>query len=300
MELPYNASKQPIVDFIPFDGLKFKTVFWQAPESVPYKGRILWVHGFAESSTIYTEFFDKLSDLGFDIFFFDQRGAGETSPDEDHGKTNEQLVYKDLDFMIKKNLEISKRGDKSLILMGHLMGGGIALNYGIKGTYKEVISSIIVSGPEVLLHPNTAPNFILKGFAGFAAKHLPNFRINAGLNYDYITSNEKYRDYIKSNVDKFWITGPLFHGMLTRGEALTKPEYTAKFDPNISVMVCHGTEDKINWLDGSKKFYDLLNDNVDKEFVPIEGARHNLASEKEEYIKQFLDKIVEFVDKHQH
>lgn len=298
MELPYTPKKQPVVEFIPFDGLKFKTVTWKAPDSVEYRGRIIYVHGFAESSTIYTEFFDRLSELGFDIFFFDQRGAGETSPEKDHGKTNDSLVFKDLDFMLKKNLDLSRNSDQRFILMGHLMGGGIALNYAIKGTYKEYIKTIIVTGPEVLLHPSTSPNFLLKGFASFANKCLPNFRIDAGLNFDYITSNEEYTKYLKANIKKFWITSPLFYGMLTRGEALTKPEFASKFDPNISLLVFHGTEDHVNWIDGTKKFFSLLNDNVDKEFVPVEGARHSLAIEQEKYIKQILDKIVEFTSNH--
>ncbi|EGV62748.1 hypothetical protein CANTEDRAFT_115469 [Yamadazyma tenuis ATCC 10573] len=293
--IPYSPKKEPKVEFIPFDGLKFKTVFWE--HTGTYKGRILFVHGFSEDSLIYTEFFDRLSDLGFDIFFFDQRGAGETSDTKDIGKTNEAHTFNDLDFMIKKNLEITPHKDDKLILMGHSMGGGIILNYGIRGKYKEYVKTIIATAPEVLLHPSTSPNFILKGFGTFASKYLPNVRIDAGLNYDYITSNEKWIKYIKGHNKKFWITGPLFMGMLERGEALTKSHYVAKFDPDISLLVFHSKNDHVNWYEGTKKFYDLLNDNVHKELVSFDDAQHSLCIEVDKYVDQLLEKIVEFTSK---
>ncbi|CAH6722785.1 monoglyceride lipase [[Candida] jaroonii] len=300
VKVPYTPKKQPVIEFIPFDGLKFKTEFWQHAEGSTYIGRILYVHGFAEDSKMYCEYFDILSDLGFDIFFFDQRGAGETSPEKDHGKTNESLVYKDLEFIIKKNLESMKQKDpkEKLILMGHSMGGGIVLNYAVKGKYRDQIRAIVATGPMVLLHPSTAPNFLLKTFSNLAYKLAPNFRLDAGLNINYVTSNEKWQKYIAGHTKKFWITSNLFHGMLHRGENLTKPEYVSSFDPDIPVLVFHGTNDQINWLDGTKKFIDLLHDNVDKEFVPIKNARHSLAVEVDPLRDQVIDKIVDYFKTH--
>lgn len=68
IEIPYKTENEPEVGFIEFDKANFKTVTWKAPESVPYKGRIVYVHGFSEHATIYTEYFDKLSQK--DTIFF--------------------------------------------------------------------------------------------------------------------------------------------------------------------------------------------------------------------------------------
>lgn len=299
--LPYTPKIEPVVEYIPYDGLKFKTVFYEHPKDVEYKGRILWVHGFSEDSLIYTEFLDRLALLGFDAFFFDQRGAGETSPDSEQGRTNEFYTFDDLDFMIKKNLELNPYKDdpkfSKLILGGHSMGGGIVLNYGIRGKYKDNIRAIITTGPEVDVHPSTAPNFLLKGIASLSYKLMPNFRLDAGLNYDYISSNKKWIDYIKANKKKFWMSATLFHTMTVRGHALLKPEYVAKFNPNISLLLFHGTDDHINHFEASKKFFDLLNDNVDKEFVPVKNGRHSLFIETEDIVDSLLKKIVSFAEK---
>lgn len=87
------------------------------------------------------------------MFFFDQRGAGFTSPGKLKGLTDEFHTFDDLDYFLKKNIdEISSRENKKLYLMGHSMGGGIALNYGIKGKYKDYLNGIAVTGPLILLH----------------------------------------------------------------------------------------------------------------------------------------------------
>lgn len=299
--LPYTPKIQPVVEYIPYDGLKFKTVFYEHPKDTEFKGRLVWVHGFSEDSLIYTEFLDKLAGLGFDVFFFDQRGAGETSPGSGEGRSNEEHTFKDLDFMIKKNLEANPYKNDAkfnrLLLGGHSMGGGIVLNYGIRGKYKENIKGIIATGPLIEVHPSTAPNAALKLLANISYKLMPNFRLDAGLNYDYITSNEKWVDYIKKSKDKFWMSSALFHDMSARGEALLKPEYVAKFDPNISLLIFHGTDDHINYFNSTEKFYKLLNDNVDKEFVPIKDARHSLLIETDDILELILNKIVAFSQK---
>lgn len=123
------------------------------PDGKQLKGRIVWVHGFSEYSKIYVRWFDHLNQAGYEIFFYDQRGAGLTSPGKLKGITNEFHAFDDLDFFLKKNIdEIKKRENKKLFLGGHSMGGGICLNYGVNGKYKDHLSGIAVTGPLVLLH----------------------------------------------------------------------------------------------------------------------------------------------------
>lgn len=298
VEIPYKTDNEPEIKFIEFDKANFKTVTWKAPDSVPYKGRIVYVHGFFEHATIYTEYFDKLSQKGYDIFFFDQRGAGETSPGNEVGKTDEAHTFKDLDFMIKKNLELRRDSSEKLFLMGHLMGGGIVLNYAIKGVYKEHIKGIVACAPLVLLHPNTQPNIVLRTLSPVINKLLPTFKIDSKLNYDYITSNEGWKKYIMAHDTKLIGTARQFYDMFARGEALTKLNFVCKFNPETSVLLLHGTNDNINWIDGTKKFFGLLSNKIDKELFQVEGGRHSLFIENETIFKQVFDKVVAYLDSH--
>lgn len=93
-----------------------------------------------------------MSLAGYEVFFFDQRGAGLTSPGKLKGITNEHHTFHDLDFFIDKNLkEIKDRENNKIFLLGHSMGGGIILNYGVKGTHKDQLRGILASGPLIRL-----------------------------------------------------------------------------------------------------------------------------------------------------
>lgn len=296
--LPYEAKGEPVIDFIPFNGAKFKTVTWKVPSDVEYKGKIIYVHGFFEHSSIYTEVFDKLSQAGYEVFFFDQRGAGATSPGKEVGKTDEYHVFNDLEFMIKHNLDARTNPDEKFILGGHSMGSGIVLNYGIQGKYKDHIRAIFAVGPLIKLHPNTEPNIVLRTLAPVLNKLLPTFKIDSKLNYDYITSNEKWKNYIKSHDTKLIGTVRQFNDMFVRGEKLTKKEYVDKFGPNIPLLLLHGTNDNINYIEGTKKFYELLNDKSNVEFIQVEGGRHSLLIENEEIFNKVFKDLTKFLDSH--
>lgn len=296
--IPYTPKGTPVVDFLPFDGIKFKTVTWAADSDVPYKGKVIFVHGFAEYSTLYTHFFDKLSQEGYEIFFFDQRGAGETSPGAEVGKTDEYHVFNDLDFMIKTNLDKRTNPAEKFVLMGHSMGGGICLNYGIRGKYKEHIRNIVTCGPLVTIHERSQPNIVLRTFAPVVSKLVPNWKIDTKLNYDFITSNEGWKKYIRLHDTKLVGTARQLCDMLNRGEALLKKDYAARFDPDIPLLLLHGTEDNINDFESSRKFFELLSDNVEKKFLPVEGGLHSLFIENEKIFKLVFAEVLDFLEKH--
>lgn len=294
--LPYTAKGTPLEAAVEFDGLTFKTVTWKPPSDVPYKGKIIYVHGFCEHSSIYTEFFDKVSQKGFEIFFFDQRGAGDTSPGKYQGKTDERHTFRDLDFMIKKELDARSNPEEKFFLGGHSMGGGIVLNYAIRGTYKDNIRGVFCSGPLVELHPKTKPNFLVRALQPVINAAVPSLKIDSKLNYDFITSNELWKNYIKQKDSKLIGTVRQFNDMFVRGEKLTDKEYVASFDRAIPLLVLHGTTDYINDISGTKKFFAVLPKDVKSEFVPVEGGRHSLFLEREDLQDSVLAKVVEFLE----
>ncbi|OBA20138.1 alpha/beta-hydrolase [Metschnikowia bicuspidata var. bicuspidata NRRL YB-4993] len=296
--IPHDPIGTPITEKVKCNGLDFETVTWKVPPNVEYKGKIVYVHGFAEHCSIYTEFFDKLSQLGYEVLFFDQRGAGETSPGKQVGKTDEYHTFKDLDFMIKRALDAREDKTEKLFLGGHSMGGGIALNYGIMGKHRDDIRAIFVSGPLVTLHPKTQPNVIVRKLLPVINALLPTLKIDSKLNYDYITSHEGWKNYIKSTDGKLIGTVRQFNDMFVRGEKLLSKDHTSKYSPTIPLLLLHGTDDNINDIESSKKFIELLPADLKKEFVPVENGRHSLFIENENIFKDVFDKVVEFLGSH--
>ncbi|RLV94534.1 Monoglyceride lipase [Spathaspora sp. JA1] len=298
VEVPYKPKGTPKIEFVEYNGAKFRTIFWSVPEGVENKGRIVYVHGFAEHGELYTQFFDDVTQLGYEVFFFDQRGAGETSPGDLVGKTDEFHTFDDLDFFIKQNVQQLKEQEseshKKVYLVGHSMGGAIVLNYGIRGKYIDDIRGIVSSGPLIKLHPKSQPNIILRGLQPVINKLVPNMKFDSSLNFDYITSNEAWKNYIVNHDKKLIGTIRQFHDMFVRGDQLLIPDLVKKFNPKVPVLVIHGDKDYINDIEGSAKFIKLLPEVVDKKFVRNEGGRHSNYLESEKIYKVALDSTIEF------
>lgn len=296
-EIPYKTKFEPIVERVAFNGATFKTVTWKVPNDVPCKGKIIYVHGFAEDSTLYGHLFDLLCSEGYECFFFDQRGAGETSPGDEEGRTDETHVFSDLDFMIKRVLDASTVKNDKIWLMGHSMGGGIALNYGVHGTYADKISGIIVSAPLIVLHPDSQPNVFLRAGAPIIRRILPNLRIDSKLNYDYITSREDWKEYIRAHSGKLMGTAAQLNDMIERGKKLVRPQYLSAFKSQIPVLIIHGEDDHINWIKGSEEFVDALKLHGNKHLHRVKNGRHSLFIELIPIFDEVYSAVVEFLKK---
>ncbi|KAH3676051.1 hypothetical protein WICMUC_002348 [Wickerhamomyces mucosus] len=143
---PYISARKPIHHTVPFNGASIYTTFWPVPEGQQIKGRLIYIHGFSEYHALDVMFFDRISNQGYEVFTYDQRGAGLTSTGADKGISNEFHVFNDLDFIIERNIEELKGTNRKLHLFGFSMGGGIVLNYGVKGRYKDSFETIIAIG----------------------------------------------------------------------------------------------------------------------------------------------------------
>lgn len=300
MSNPYTATTTPSTEFIKFNGANFKTVTWKVPENVAYKGKIIYVHGFCESLDLYIQLFDDLALQGYETFFFDQRGSGDTSPGKAYGITNESHVFNDLDYFVEYNLKLRKDPEEKFFLGGHSMGGGIVLNYGIHGKHVKDFKGIFACAPMVSLHPTSKPASIVKLVGSIVSKVAPNIKLDSGLKVANITHNVPYQEYVTANVKIQPLIGSLklFDDMMNRGDKLLKPEYAAKWNKDTALLILHGSSDEINDFNGSKKFFGLLKDGVDKEFYASEGGRHSLFIEDEEWYKPVFAKVVSFLDGH--
>lgn len=298
VELPYKHISEFTEEFVEHEGAKFVTQTWKVPHGVKYRGKIIYVHGFCEKRDIYVETLDKITQHGYEVFFFEQRGAGDTSPGRLIGQTEEKYVFGDLDFFIKRNLDQRKDPAEKLILMGHSMGGAIVLNYGIKGTYREEIKTIVASAPLIILHPRTEPNFILKFVGSYISKLFPRIHFPAGLQLDYVTADPDWKNYIQNSGAKFVTTLRQADDFFKRGEALVDPEWVSKFSRDISVCVLHGDADKINWDRGSERFMELLPEEVTREFDHINGGLHSMYMDAEPVRREFFEKVFLFLDSH--
>ncbi|SCU92255.1 LAFA_0F09098g1_1 [Lachancea sp. 'fantastica'] len=261
------------------------------------KARVLIVHGFDEYTLLYSRLMDNLHRVGIESFVFDQRGSGTTAGKALRGLTDEAHTFRDLDHFIEWNLK-DKSANTPLFLFGHSMGGGIVLNYGCHGTYKNQIAGIICTGPLVLLHPHSAPSTIVSVLSPLLARFLPRFRIDTGLDLDATTSDPRYREFLSRDP----LTVPLYgslrqiYDFLERGKKLARDkQYVAKFQT--PVLIFHGQDDTINDPVGSQKFLKLCTA-PDKQLILVPDARHSLCLETDAIFSEMLAKMQEWIIEH--
>lgn len=106
------------------------------------KAAVTFIHGIGEHIQRYDHVFSKFASHGIQVNSFDQRGFGRTLRKGGIPGHNEGMdqVLRD----VKAAVEHSKLASVPHFIMGHSMGGGIALRYA--SSYPKGLSGCIASG----------------------------------------------------------------------------------------------------------------------------------------------------------
>src|SRR5262249_41530017 len=128
------------------EGSKALTLYWQAwlPEEAP-KAVVVLAHGLAEHSGRYAHVAEHLVAHGYAVYALDHRGHGRSQGRRAQVGRMDYAVH-DLDRFAAQVR--SDQPGKALFLLGHSMGGGIALAYALR--YQDELRGLVLSGPAVL------------------------------------------------------------------------------------------------------------------------------------------------------
>ncbi|KAK9446770.1 Alpha/Beta hydrolase protein [Limtongia smithiae] len=282
-----------------FNGADFYTKIANPPDGVATIAKLLFNHGFAEHVERYEDFFRTVNAAGIATFAFDQRGAGRTSPNKkDWGHTDSVALFADLDYFVEKVVKDDADG-VPWFMIGFSMGGGITLDYAVHGTYRDLFAGYIGVSPLITLHPRTNPPALIYYALLGVSKLLPNFQYFTGLDFEFLT-----RDPLQLAIAK---DDPLLHAtctlrqmsqMLDRGAKLLQPHYIAGIVQR-PVLVIHGTGDKINLYDASKRFIDIV-PVPDKTLITIDGAYHELHHDIDDTRTQLYTGLLAWITQHTH
>ncbi|CAH2355044.1 monoglyceride lipase [[Candida] railenensis] len=295
---PYVPVGRPVNYKLDYKDISFNVIEW--PHSGKYRGKIIYLHAFGEHAGVYTEFHDKLSLSGYEVFYYEQRGSADTSwGNKDYGKTDAIRQIDDLNFIVKYNMD-RRFIDEKFYLMGSAMGGAICIDYAIKGKYKDSIKCIIAACPTTILHPEAALSPVLAFLTPMISTCAPNYKVLTNrIPPERLTSSVRWQEYLRTYERHTHIgTTKFFHDLFQRGSMLLTKNYMKKFPSNLSIMILHGEDDVVNFIEGSKKAYSLINTKAGKEFVTVPGARHALFIEREELFELVFNKVVSFMHQH--
>ncbi|KIY46013.1 alpha/beta-hydrolase [Fistulina hepatica ATCC 64428] len=269
-------------------------------DSVP-QALIVFVHGFADHVARYHGLLTLFAGKNIAVFAFDQRGFGKTAngPEDGkgtgYGKTSMVEQMKDINWAIDfAKLEFP---NIPTFLMGHSMGGGEALNFGIREpTASRQLSGIIATSP--LIKPTTPVSRVVLWLGATASLVLPHFSIPARVDPNHLCHDPVViEEYNKDKLIKQQGTLRGIRDMLIEGENLLYIHYS-KWPPNLPLLIVHGTDDMVTSVSASQEFHDKLPSHVDKRISLFQGGYHELQNEPGGVRERLADEIIQFVNEH--
>jgi alpha-beta hydrolase superfamily lysophospholipase len=118
-----QAQEAVQTPFTTFDGHTLAVYDWSLPHGVAPRAVVVIVHGLGEHAWRYDRLATEMTEAGFAVRAFDQRGHGESAGKRGCLPTQDALV-KDLgEFLDDTRATVCARFNSPLVLLGHSMGG---------------------------------------------------------------------------------------------------------------------------------------------------------------------------------
>jgi alpha-beta hydrolase superfamily lysophospholipase len=265
------------------DGLR---LYVRRHEVEHLRGEVVIIHGFGEHSGRYGALTDHLIRHRYSVMAYDHRGHGLSDGLPGHVDRFDEYED-DLDRVL---LSIRARGQsQNLFLIGHSMGGLIALRYLAKA--RRPIAAAVVSAPLIEVAIRVPAHKIM--IARVGARVAPRLRLGNGIDPGILSRDPE--------VGVAYAADPLVNKVVSTRwftEATQAMEEVKQWAPRITapLLVMHGTEDKLASVEATKRLFDQFG-SKDKELSIYKGYYHELFNEPEK--QQVFDQVTQWLAAHQ-
>ena len=175
-----------------FEGVGGLHLYYRAWEKPKATCGLVIVHGLAEHGGRYYDFGMRMAAGGVNTYCFDLRGHGASEGRRGHANRFD-LLLQDLD-RFRREVEGITHGQLPLFLLGHSMGGLIALRY--LEEFDVAFRGAVLTSPWLATGVDIPRWKVLA--AGTLNKLLPSLPIDAGIDPDYLSHDPlvvtQYRD----------------------------------------------------------------------------------------------------------
>ena len=270
-----------------FRGAEGREIYWQAWRAkVPTRAAIVLSHGASEHSGRYGYVVERLVPAGYPIWALDHHGHGRS---EGRRAVIERTAHAvaDLDQLV--DIAAAAEPDAPLFLLGHSMGGNIALSYTLE--HQGKLDALILSAPAATLETASSVERAISRLLSRIAPTLGVYDVDASAISRDPDEVAAYRN------------DPLnFHRKLP---ARTVAEITAAIEtfPErvgkvvLPLLVMHGSEDQIT-PDGASRMVHERAGSPDKRLKIYEGYYHEIFNEPKADRDRVLDDVLDWLDTH--
>ncbi|HWD64461.1 MAG TPA: lysophospholipase [Solirubrobacteraceae bacterium] len=251
-----------------FAGARGRTIHWTRWAPASPTGVTVIVHGFGEHSGRYEHVAERLVREDWAVFALDHHGHGRS--EGPRGRISFPDAVADLDRLL--DLAAERHPDLPVFLLGHSMGGALALRYTLD--HADRLSGLILSGPLVQVEGRGAAKLLGRGL-GRLAPNLPLARLDPNL---------VSRD---PEVVAAYVADPLvFHQPLPAGTVAEFLRYAATLPGEVDrvrlpTLLMYGTEDGLCAPQGAVLVSQRIGAS-DLTTTPYEGLYHEILNEPEQ------------------
>ncbi|WP_017931388.1 alpha/beta hydrolase [Robiginitomaculum antarcticum] len=243
------------------DGLSLKGYHW--PVDTP-RAIVTIVHGLGEHSGRYEGYALAMTAEQIAVIAVDLRGHGQSAGSRGRAKDLSSLMS-DIDTMCAKSRALYPNIPH--FLMGHSMGGGLALRYA--ATHPDAgFSGIIASAP--MIRPVDKVSGIQRILTKLIMKIKPGLTLDPGLDGSKISSIEtEARRYLSDPLVHSKLGADLAIVMIENGEWLIENADLIKYP----LLIAHSRGDQLTGFTASETFCDSV---PDSEFIAYDDGQHEI------------------------
>ncbi len=269
-----------------FSGLNGNRIYYRKIKSDNETVRMVISHGLGEHSGRYANVIERLYPAGVSFWIHDHYGHGKSDGKRGHIDSFDQYI-EDLDKMIDI---ASSESDVKTILLGHSMGGLIALNYA--RMRPEKLSGLVVSSP--FLKPAKKIPLPLEVFGKIMSVILPGLTLSNGLEASAVSHDE--------TVIKAYNNSDLVHDRISArwfAEISRAMDITGASADRITlpVMMQLAGDDHLVCAGTSQAFFKAISAQ-DKTLHVYDGLYHEIYNEIKDQREKVLDDLQAWIINH--
>jgi alpha-beta hydrolase superfamily lysophospholipase len=203
-----QAQEAVQTPFTTFDGHTLAVYDWSLPHGVAPRAVVVIVHGLGEHAWRYDRLATELTEAGFAVRAFDQRGHGESAGKRGCLPTQDALV-KDLgEFLDDTRATVCARFNSPLVLLGHSMGGLVcalwaARQQALTPFHTVPVDGLLLSSPALDAGLNVWQRTLLATLPSW----LPNVTVSNGLDPALLSHDQDVVDA--------YLADPLVHDRIS-------------------------------------------------------------------------------------
>jgi acylglycerol lipase len=263
------------------DGLR---LYMRRREVANARAQILISHGFGEHSGRYGALTEHLVAHKYSVTAYDHRGHGLSDGLPGHVESFREYDD-DLDKVVATVRSRSQA--RRLFLIGHSMGGLIALRYTTRKS--GMLDGAVISAPLIeVAVPVPAHKLMI---ARVGARMAPRFRLDNGINPANLSRDPE--------VGRAYAADPLVNRKVSTkwfSELQRATKEVVDRAPQITtpVLVMHGADDKLASVAATQRMFERI-ESPDKELVIYRGFYHELFNEPEK--QEVFERTTEWLGK---